>query len=177
MLYPPTGTAPSTNNEAVVDFLPEFDQDGTYELIIQAKDLSNNQAGRLNHRVSFQVITASQVSELLNYPNPFTSSTAFVFTLTGRELPDYFKIEIMTVTGKVIREIGLAELGPIRIGRNITEFKWDGTDQYGQPVANGTYLYRAVISKKGSRLTTNSKLTGTNMPLNKNGYGKMYLMR
>ncbi len=177
VLYPPTGAAPSTNNEAVVDFLPEFDQDGTYELIIQAKDLSNNQAGRLNHRVSFQVITASQVSELLNYPNPFTSSTAFVFTLTGRELPDYFKIEIMTVTGKVIREIGLAELGPIRIGRNITEFKWDGTDQYGQPVANGTYLYRAVISKKGSRLATNPNLTGSNMPLNKNGYGKMYLMR
>lgn len=177
VLYPPVGAAPIANNEAVVDFLPDFDQDGTYELIIQAKDLSNNEAGRLNHRVSFQVINASQVSELLNYPNPFTTSTSFVFTLTGRELPDYFKIEIMTVTGRVIKEVGLSELGPLRIGRNITDFKWDGTDQYGQPVANGTYLYRAIISKKGNRLATNPNLTGTDKPLNKNGYGKMYLMR
>jgi hypothetical protein len=175
--YPPNGAAPTTNNEAIVDFLPSFDQDGAYELIIQAKDLSNNQAGRLNYRTNFQVINAAQVSDLLNYPNPFTSSTSFVFTLTGREIPDQFKIEILTVTGKVIREINLPELGPLRIGRNITEFKWDGTDQFGQPVANGVYLYRAVVSKKGSRLNTNPELVGTSLPISTKGYGKMYLMR
>jgi hypothetical protein len=175
--YPPNGAAPTSNNEAIVDFLPSFDQDGTYELIIQAKDLSNNQAGRLSYRTNFQVINAAQVSDLLNYPNPFTSSTSFVFTLTGREIPDQFKIEILTVTGKVIREINLPELGPLRIGRNITEFKWDGTDQFGQPVANGVYLYRAVVSKKGSRLNTNPELVGNSLPISTKGYGKMYLMR
>ena len=174
--YPPASTAPTNSNEAVVDFLPDFRQDGIYELIIQAKDLSDNPAGKLSYRVSFRVINAAQVSELLNYPNPFTTSTAFVFTLTGRELPDYFKIEILTITGKIIREIGLSELGPIRIGRNISEFKWDGTDQYGQPVANGVYLYRAVISKRGTKIATNTDLNGGSS-LHTKGYGTMYLMR
>ncbi len=161
----------------MIDFLPDFGVDGQYELIIQAKDLSSNQAGKLNYRVGFRVVNAAAVSELLNYPNPFTTSTSFVFTLTGREVPDYFKIEILTVTGKIIREIGLAELGPIRIGRNITEFKWEGTDQYVQPVANGVYLYRAVISNNGNRIATNKELSGSVQKLNTKGYGKMYLMR
>lgn len=42
---------------------------------------------------------------MFNYPNPFTSSTAFVFTITGNEVPQNIKIEIMTVTGKIVREI------------------------------------------------------------------------
>ena len=88
------------------------------------------------------------ISNLLNYPNPFTTSTAFVFTLTGSEIPGNLKIQILTVTGKIVREITKDELGPIRIGRNITEFKWDGTDQYGQRLANGVYLYRVCNNVK-----------------------------
>lgn len=175
--YPPSGAAPVADNEAMADFMPLFNQDGIYELIVQAKDLSGNQSGRLSYRTNFQVINASQISELLNYPNPFTTSTAFAFTLTGREIPDQFKIEILTITGRVIREITLAELGPLRIGRNITDFKWDGTDQYGQAVANGVYLYRAVVSKRGSRVETNPNLNPAGQNLNTKGYGKMYLMR
>ena len=34
-----------------------------------------------------------------------------------------------------------AELGAIHIGRNITDYKWDGTDMYGQALANGVYIY------------------------------------
>jgi hypothetical protein len=175
--YPPTGAAPVANNEATADFLPLFNQDGTYELIVQAKDLSGNQSGRLNYRTNFQVVNASQVSELLNYPNPFSTSTAFAFTLTGREVPDQFKIEILTITGRVIREVTSTELGPLRIGRNITAFKWDGTDQYGQAVANGVYLFRAVVSKKGIRVETNPTLNPSSQSISTKGYGKMYLMR
>ena len=40
-----------------------------------------------------------------NYPNPFSTSTKFVFTLTGSEIPDVFTIQIMTISGKVVREI------------------------------------------------------------------------
>ena len=44
-----------------------------------------------------------------------------------------------------MKEIVKEELGPIRIGRNITEYKWHGTDQYGQKLANGVCLYRVII--------------------------------
>jgi flagellar hook assembly protein FlgD len=114
---------------------------------------------------------------MLNYPNPFTTSTAFVFTITGSQVPQNLKIQILTVTGKVIREITKEELGPIHIGRNITDFKWDGTDQYGQKLGNGVYLYRVVSNLNGKSLDKfESENAQTDKFFNK-GYGKMYLMR
>jgi flagellar hook assembly protein FlgD len=92
-------------------------------------------------------------------------------------VPQNLKIEIMTVTGKIVREITKDELGPLNIGRNITEFKWDGTDQFGQKLANGVYLYRVVTNLNGKSLDK-YKAEGdkTDKYFNK-GYGKMYLMR
>jgi flagellar hook assembly protein FlgD len=117
------------------------------------------------------------ISNMLNYPNPFTTSTAFVFTLTGSEIPPEFKIQILTVTGKVVKEITRVELGPIHIGRNITDYKWDGTDQYGQKLGNGVYLYRVVTSLNGKTLDKyRAEQDQTGRFFNK-GYGKMYLMR
>jgi flagellar hook assembly protein FlgD len=127
--------------------------------------------------VVFEVINKPMISNMLNYPNPFTTSTAFVFTVTGQEVPQNIKIEIMTVTGKIVREITKDELGPLRIGRNITEFKWDGTDQYGQKLANGIYLYRVVTNLNGKALDKyKAQDDNTDKYFNK-GYGKMYLMR
>lgn len=173
----PASGAPNGNNTASIEFKPWFTQDGEYELIITGKDMSNNTAGAMSYKVAFQIINKAMISNMLNYPNPFTTSTAFVFTLTGAEVPQNMKIQILTVTGKIVREITKDELGPLRIGRNITEFKWDGTDQYGQKLANGVYLYRVVTNLNGKSL---EKYKGpeedTDKYFNK-GYGKMYLMR
>ena len=139
--------------------------------------MSNNQAGSIEYRVDFQVINKPMISNMLNYPNPFTTSTAFVFTLTGSVVPQNIKIEIMTITGKIVREITKDELGPQHIGRNITEFKWDGTDQFGDKLANGIYLYRVVTNLNGKSLDKyKAQDDNTDKYFNK-GYGKMYLMR
>ncbi len=171
------GKAPNTDNTATVDFRPYFTQDGEYELIITGKDKSHNNSGKMQYRVSFQVINKPMISNMLNYPNPFTTSTAFVFTVTGSEVPQNIRIQVLTITGKVVREITKQELGPLHIGRNITEFKWDGTDQYGQKLANGIYLYRVITNLNGKSLDK-YKADGDNTDkyFNK-GYGKMYLMR
>ena len=118
------------------------------------------------------------ISNLLNYPNPFTTSTAFVFTITGSEVPQNIRIQILTVTGKVVREITRAELGDLHIGTNITEFKWDGTDMYGSRLANGVYLYRVITNMNGKALDkfSTDANRSTDQFFNK-GYGKMYLMR
>ena len=177
-----TPASASSDNSAVVDFYPAFTgqynpEGDEYELIVKGKDRSGNNAGDNEYRIAFTVITKPMISNLLNYPNPFSTSTAFVFTLTGSEVPQNMKIQILTVTGKIVREITKEELGPIRIGRNITEFKWDGTDQFGQKLANGVYLYRFVTSLNGNRLERyKAKNDNTDRFFN-NGYGKMYLMR
>lgn len=171
------GQAPNTQNTASIDFKPYFPEDGEYELIITGKDRSDNSAGKVAYRVVFQVINKPMISNMLNYPNPFTTSTAFVFTLTGAEVPQNLRIQILTITGKIVRDITKDELGPLHIGRNITEFKWDGTDQYGQKVANGVYLYRVITNLNGKSLDKyKAKDDNTDKYFN-NGYGKMYLMR
>ncbi len=165
------------DNTASLNFMPYFTEDGEYELIVSGTDMTGNKAGSSEYRIAFQVINKPMISNMFNYPNPFTTSTAFVFTLTGSEVPQNIKIQILTVTGKVVREITKQELGTIRIGRNITEFKWDGTDQYGQKLANGVYLYRVVTSLNGKSLDKyRSGDDNTDRYFNK-GYGKMYLMR
>jgi hypothetical protein len=177
-----TPATSSTDNSAVVDFYPAFTEQynsegDEYELIVKGKDRSGNKAGENEYRISFTIITKAMISNLLNYPNPFSTSTAFVFTVTGSEIPQNMKIQILTVTGKIVREITKDELGPIHIGRNITDFKWDGTDQFGQKLANGVYLYRFVTSLNGKRMEKyKAKNDNTDMYFN-NGYGKMYLMR
>ncbi|MBZ4192102.1 C25 family cysteine peptidase [Niabella beijingensis] len=164
------------NNTATMNFKPHMD-DGDYELLVTAKDQSGNEAGQIRYRVAFQVINKPMISNMLNYPNPFTTATAFVFTLTGAEVPQNIRIQILTITGKIVREITKAELGPLRIGRNITEFRWDGTDQYGQKLANGVYLYRVITNLNGKSLDKyRAKDDNTDKYFNK-GYGKMYLMR
>jgi len=52
-----------------------------------------------------------------------------VFTLTGMDIPDEIKIQIMTISGRIVREITQDELGPIKIGNNISDFAWDGRDE------------------------------------------------
>ncbi|MFN9111124.1 MAG: hypothetical protein ACK5XN_13760, partial [Bacteroidota bacterium] len=68
-------------------------------------------------------------------------------------------------------------LGTLRIGRNITEYKWDGTDQYGNQLANGIYLYRVITNLNGNKLDKYVDKKANTDQFFKNGYGKMYLMR
>ncbi len=185
MLTPPTD--PTTDNTATIDFTPILDEDtegSDYEMTVSGKDRAGNKAGSLDYRISFQVFNKPMISNLLNFPNPFSTSTAFVFTITGSEIPQEFKIQILTITGKIVREITKQELGELHIGTNITEFKWDGTDTYGSKLANGVYLYRVVSSLDGKKMDKfrlndgydQNKLDDTDKYFRK-GYGKMVILR
>lgn len=151
-----------------------FDQDGVYTLEVQGADRSGNLSGDLKYKISFEVIHEASITYLMNYPNPFSTSTRFVFTLTGSEIPEDFLIQIMTVSGKVVRQINEQELGPIHIGRNITEFAWDGTDDFGDPLANGVYLYRVMSRLNGEEIK--HRETDGDKYFTKE-FGKMYIIR
>lgn len=180
------GTLP--DNKCTIEFQGAFPDDGTYELRVQAQDRSSNVSGTgdgsYDYRISFEVVNESSITQLINYPNPFSTSTRFVFTLTGSEVPEDMLIQIMTISGTVVKEITKAELGPIHIGKNISEFAWDGTDTYGDKLANGVYLYRVVVQSNGEdvkeRKVTISTSEGTTTLSDKyfhKGIGKMYILR
>ncbi|MBL8002761.1 MAG: hypothetical protein JNL05_12460 [Flavobacteriales bacterium] len=166
--------ADGPENISRIMYRPTFAADGQYTLTVQASDISRNQSGDNDYTVRFEVVNRPTITEVLNYPNPFTTSTRFVFTVTGQQPPTYMKIQIMTVSGRVVREIDMSELGPLRVGRNITEYAWDGTDQYGDKLARGVYLYRVVAKLNGEELEHRS--TGADGYFEK-GVGKMYLLR
>ncbi len=165
----------SENNVAVLTFNPDLQEEGTYKLYCQAKDPSDNFSGQNEYEINFRVILEERISNVFNYPNPFSTSTQFIFTLTGEEVPESFVIQIYTVSGKVVKQITKDELGPLHIGLNKTRYKWDGTDDFGQKLANGVYLYK-VISTKQDGSSYEKFDTNTDQFFTKE-FGKMVIMR
>ncbi|MEA3446920.1 MAG: C25 family cysteine peptidase [Bacteroidota bacterium] len=162
------------DNKAKILYEPTFTKDGIYQLRVQATDASGNESGDYDYVISFEVITESSITHVLNYPNPFSTSTRFVFELTGSVVPDVFRIEIYTVTGRLVKVINKSELGHIHIGRNITEYAWNGRDMYGDQLANGVYFYRIKTEISGESIEHRSNEADKFF---KKNIGKMYLMR
>lgn len=168
---------PATNKSKVAKlYFKRTFKDGHYTLSVQGKDASGNKSGIHPRTISFNVITAKTVSNIMNYPNPFSNSTQFIFTLTGDEIPENISISIYTITGKVVREITKEQLGSLHIGVNRTNYKWDGTDDFGEKLGNGVYLYKVnFLHKDGSQFDRYA-----NKAIDKyfkEGFGKLVILR
>jgi hypothetical protein len=161
-------------NSCKIEYDPVLPEDGKHVLIVQAKDRSDNQSGAIDYRITFEVVNKPTITQVVNYPNPFTTSTRFVFNLTGSEVPDVFNIQIMTITGKIVKTIMRDELGPLHVGRNITEYAWDGRDDFGDRLANGVYLYKVQTKLNGQSIER--KATEADSYFTKE-IGKMVIMR
>lgn len=114
---------------------------GEHTLEIWAWDNANNYS---RTEVSF-VVVGSEASivldDVLNWPNPFDERTNFTFNLSNDA---EVTIKIFTASGRLIHEIGpiQAHSGFNYPGNTSLLLDWDGRDQYGDPVANGVYLYQ-----------------------------------
>ena len=161
-------------NKFIITYEPSFNEDGTYGLRIQGQDKSGNISGDQPYQIFFEVIQESSITNIYNYPNPFTTKTHFVFTLTGSQIPNEFNIQILNINGRLIKQIPLHETESIKIGNNITEYYWDGKDDFGDPLANGVYLYR-VFAKINNKEIKHRNSSGDHA-FNK-GFGKIYLIR
>jgi len=165
----------TNNNKATVAYKPSKLEDGIYTLMVEAKDATGNINTTNNYTIDFEVINESAITHFYPYPNPFTTAMKFVFTLTGDKIPDKIKVQIMTVSGKIVREIFREELGNIRIGNNISDFTWDGTDMYGDRLANGVYFYKVIV-ENNDKSDIKHRRTSTDSFFKQN-MGKIYLMR
>jgi hypothetical protein len=68
-----------------------------------------------------------------NYPNPFNPETEIAVYLPQ---PSDWRLTIFNIKGQMVREFsGFGSAG-------VTNVAWDATDEFGQPVATGIYLYR-----------------------------------
>lgn len=170
--------ATSPDNYAKVEIDADFtSEDGIYELLARATDIAGNESGEgdgnYDYKIRFEVINQSTITNIFNFPNPFSTSTQWVFTLTGSEVPTEFLIRIMTISGVVVREITLDELGPIHIGNNVTEYRWDGRDEFGDKLATGVYIYQVTTKINGEVIDHRSTSADKYF---KNNYGKLYII-
>ncbi|WP_299754416.1 C25 family cysteine peptidase [uncultured Pontibacter sp.] len=169
-----THTPATEANDFKMEYRPAKLEDGKYTMEVRAKDAAGKESGVSPYRIGFEVVSESSISNFYPFPNPFSTKTNFIFTITGSTIPDQIKIQILTITGKVVKEIMKEELGPLRIGNNKTEYAWDGTDMYGDRLANGVYLYRVVMSRGEEEMKHRNTFGDGAF---KNGYGKLYILR
>lgn len=124
--------------------LPELSP-GHHTLKIKAWDVMNNSN---EATLSFTVVTNEKlkIDHVLNYPNPFTTRTAFWFEHNRPGMDLYVKLEIFTVSGKLIKTISQTINTP---GNRSSEVEWDGRDDYGNKIGHGVYLYRLRVREAG----------------------------
>ncbi|RMI14695.1 MAG: T9SS C-terminal target domain-containing protein [Calditrichaeota bacterium] len=82
-----------------------------------------------------------------NYPNPFNPTTNFRFQIAEF---GFVELRIYDLMGRAVRTLIQEKLPPGRY-----EVQWDGTDEAGNPVAGGVYLYRL---KAGNRWRQTRKM-------------------
>ncbi len=115
---------------------------GPHSLILSAWDNALNLSSAEYH---LQVVPAEfTLQDPLNYPNPAARNTFFTFTVTHDA---QITIKVYTVAGSLVRNItDEAAAGFNRVPQE----GWDCTDQDGDVLANGVYLYKITARERES---------------------------
>lgn len=120
--------------------LPRLEE-GPHRIRIRAWDVFNNSS---EYTLECRVVKRQTllIDRVLNHPNPFTTRTRFWFehNRPGEEL--LVTVQVMTVTGKVVRMLSQRILTS---GVRSDDLEWDGRDDQGAPLGRGVYLYRLRV--------------------------------
>ena len=120
--------------------LPELEA-GPHTLKIKAWDVLNN-----SNEAILDFIVAKdeelELSHVMNYPNPFTTSTNFWFEHNKPGQPLQVQIQIMTITGRTVKSFSRQITTD---GNRSAEIQWDGKDDYGDKLGRGVYLYKLRV--------------------------------
>ena len=126
--------------------------DGKHNLVLRAYDTYNNASEK---NIEFNVMSTAtlQLINVYNFPNPFRDRTVFTFEHNYPGLINV-KIKIYTVSGRLIKQ-----LKKDNVPDKFVEVDWAGTDEDGDAISNGVYLYTlAVTSSDGVTRTAIGKM-------------------
>ncbi len=127
---------------------------GNHQITFKVWDINNNSATQtLNFVVRDSDTENLIINKLLNWPNPFTSKTYIQFEHNCDDVLDV-NVQIYTITGKLVRTLSSAVTSnPFMEGyrTNKTAIEWDGTDDFGDTVAKGTYIYKVFVKSQNQQ--------------------------
>ena len=123
----------SDSSGSVVFPMPDLSP-GEHSITVTAWDNANNSSEKTG---IFTLLSSSKfaIERIVNFPNPFSSSTDITFQLTH---PATIKCTIYTVRGLKVRTL---ETGEIYLP-GFNAIYWNGEDDFGDKVAKGIYIYK-----------------------------------
>ncbi|HSQ76775.1 MAG TPA: FlgD immunoglobulin-like domain containing protein, partial [Bacteroidota bacterium] len=113
-------------------------QAGRNTVRVRAWDSYNNSSMTETY---FEVVSSDRlsISDVFNYPNPFSGETLFTFR-QNLSAPLDVQVKVYTLAGRLIQS-----LETIASGEPMVRVPWDGRDRDGDLLANGVYLYKLVV--------------------------------
>jgi hypothetical protein len=117
---------------------------GKHTVNIKAWDVFNNSSEASTEFVVAASATIA-LSHVLNYPNPFTSNTTFWFEHNRPGELLEVKIQVYTISGKIIKTITTKISSE---GFLVNDIIWDGKDEYGDNIGNGVYVYSVEVQSE-----------------------------
>ncbi|OYQ41589.1 peptidase C25 [Flavobacterium cyanobacteriorum] len=122
---------------------------GLHTLTFKAWDVYNN---LVTADIQFVVVNSQDmyIEKVLNYPNPFVSYTEFWFTHNRPFEPLDVQVQVLTVTGKVVKTINQSVTTDGFLCRQI---KWDGRDDFGDRIGKGVYIYKLTVRSSTTNKT------------------------
>ena len=114
---------------------------GLHTILFKAWDVYNN---LITAEIQFLVIGDGdlELQNVLNYPNPFVSYTEFWFSHNRPFEPLEVQVQILTITGKLVKTINQTVVNEGFTSRDI---KWDGKDDFGDKIGKGVYVYKVTV--------------------------------
>ena len=113
---------------------------GTYEFNLKVWDTQDNAS---EASLWFVVDDYLFLSQVRNYPNPFSDETRITLTHFGEDGDFEVNIEIFDLMGRPMRQIYKKVSSTAGV---IEPIRWDGCDQSGNPLRSGVYLYRLTFT-------------------------------
>jgi hypothetical protein len=120
--------------------LPRLSE-GLHRIRIKAWDVVNNSSEAL---LEFRVVKDQelQLTQVYNYPNPFTTSTTFMFEHNRPGDMLDVSVRIFSSAGKLVKNIRQTINST---GNRSFEIEWDGKTDFGERLARGVYIYRIEV--------------------------------
>jgi hypothetical protein len=133
--------------QGVVHFQLSGLEPGPHTLKIKAWDVLNNSNEAV---LDFTVANDEELvlNHVLNYPNPFSAKTRFWFEHNRPGEPLQVFIQVMTITGRVIKTIRQTIVSD---GNRSAEIEWDGRDEFGDKPGKGVYLYKLRVTTTANK--------------------------
>jgi len=117
---------------------------GTHTIKVRAWNICNIPT---EESIDFVVKSDEKLTldRVMNYPNPFTTRTSFLFEHNQPGETFDILVHIYTVSGKLVKTITHPPLflEGTRCDRDI--IVWDGRDEYGDKIGKGVYVYRLTV--------------------------------